>query len=185
MYSLQQSPCDLFAASAEAWGHLRPSCKPGQGSEQPVLGCVGRAVVKAFFFAGHSLHLWDVLWMVWVEIWRLCELWESGPYPQRIVVLFGVKGGKDRSKSMVLWSTTCGQVPAVRMDALSVLCVLLVGRQELLWLPLTPRVSWCSGLSTILCKTGWRPSRNGVWGAVWKQLLRTLKLLQWKSVVKH
>lgn len=36
--------------------------------------------------------------------------------------MFGVKGGKDRSKSMVLWSRTCGQVPAVRMDALSAVC---------------------------------------------------------------
>lgn len=42
-----------------------------------------------------SAFVWDVLWTIWLEIWRLCDLWKSGAYPQRTVILFGMKGGKD------------------------------------------------------------------------------------------
>lgn len=69
-----------------------------------------------------SVSVWDVLWMIWLEIWRLCDLWECGPYPQRTVILFGMKEAKIQGKSVVLWSTTSGQVPAVGMDAPSVSC---------------------------------------------------------------
>lgn len=68
-----------------------------------------------------SVSVWDVLCMVWLEIWRLCDLWECGPYPQRTAILFGMKEVKMQGKSCSslehnLW------VPAVGMDALSASC---------------------------------------------------------------
>lgn len=38
------------------------------------------------------------------------------------MILFGIREAKVQGKGVVLRSTTSGQMPAVRMDALSVLC---------------------------------------------------------------
>lgn len=38
------------------------------------------------------------------------------------MILFGIREANVQGKGIVLWSTTSGQMPAVRMDALSVLC---------------------------------------------------------------
>ena len=72
-----------------------------------------------------------------------------------------------------------GEILAARMDALC-FCVVLVGREKMLWPPLIPgdygktrvgAVLWSEQLF-FLPKIGLRPSTNGGWGIVWKQLLR-------------
>lgn len=146
----------MFAASAEAWSHVRPSCKPGQGSEQPVLGHVGRTVVKAFFCVGLSLHVCSTCSELFE--WRFGDfvIFENLALIHRgYSDLVWDKGSKDKRQEHSclkhnLWADGCSRDGCTHC----LFSVLLVGRQKVLWLPLIPRILWCSGLNTLLYKIG-------------------------------
>lgn len=115
---------NIFSPAEPLW--LVCSLSRGLGSSETKLQtwavtCRQSSGKSLSFCRTFSASGWDVLWKILLGIWRLCDLWESGPYQQRIAILFGIKGGKDTrqehsSLEHNLWADACSR------DGCTVLC---------------------------------------------------------------